>query len=203
MTTALWFRALAALGLYRRLALFERPIDKAADVALPEGLEGRPLVAADAGAYRALRPDQDPEQLAARLAAGHVCFGTWHAGALVSIIWLARGRYHVAYLKRDLALAPDEAFVYDLYTAPDVRHRGATIGGALALRSYAERNGFARLLAAVLPENTAGLGPPRRFGYRPIGVLGFVGLGPWRRHFCRVGRGERVPGSPGAPEPRP
>ena len=44
--------------------------------------------------------------------------------------------------------------------------------------------GYWRLLAAVLPEDRSSLRSWGRVGYRRVGLIGFVGLGPWRRAFC-------------------
>lgn len=198
-----WFRGLAALGLYRRLTLLERRLEgPIPEVPATAGAEGSALAPGDVDAYRALRPEQNPDLFLDRLAAGHLCFATWQDGRIVSASWLACGSYRIDFLDRSLALAPDEACVYDLYTAPDHRRRGATAARGAALIRHARGAGYRRLLAAVLPENQAGFGSPRRFEYRPIGVVGFVGLGRWRRHFCRVHPGEQPPGGAGLPAHR-
>lgn len=199
---SLWFRVLASLALYRRLVLLERSLENPIpEIPAVEGAQGVALTPEDVDAYLQLRPDQDRALFMRRLAAGHWCFATRQGGRVVSASWLARGVYPIDFLGRSLPLAPDEASVYDLYTAPDQRRRGATDARAVALMRAAHQAGYRRLLAAVLPENEAGLGSPRRFGYHPIGVVGFVGLGRWRRHFCRVHPVERRPGAP-PPVPR-
>jgi GNAT superfamily N-acetyltransferase len=200
--TAHVLRLLSRLALYRRLVLFERRLAWPLDgPPLPAGMDARSLAETDLAAYHRFRPDQDGGEIARRLRAGHVCFATWQAGEIVSASWLAVGAYRIDYLGSTLPLASDEACVYDLFTPPGRRQQGATGPRAMALMRWARGAGYRRLLAAVLPEGPAGFALQRRTAYRPIGLVGSVGLGRWRRHFCSVRTGERPPGAADDPPP--
>jgi len=43
----------------------------------------------------------------------------------------------------------------------------------------------AAVLTAVHPENRVGFRPLEKVGTRPVGFIGYVGIGSLRWHFCR------------------
>ena len=195
---AIWFRALARLGVYRRLLLIERRLDQPIpDLPLPASIAMRLLGPDDIPAYLAFRPDQRAEEIAERLARGHWCLAAWRDGRVVSAAWGAPGRAPLEYLDWDLPLAPDEAYSYDLYTAPAARGRGMTPATRAPHLLLARDRGYRRLLATLLPENRRALRTPEQLGYRVIGRLGYVGVGRWRRRFCRLRPGAEPAGGPG------
>lgn len=191
-----WLRALAALGIYRRLVLLERRLDEPIpDTPLPAGVEVRALGPADADAYAAFRPEQGAAELGRRLSEGQWCFAAWHGGRIISAAWGTRDRAWIDYLDRALILGPAEAYSYDLYTDPAYRRAGLTAPTRIPhLRDMRDR-GYRRVLATLLPENIPAWGTPRSVGYRSIGWMGYVGLGPWRHHFCRMEPGGARPAS--------
>jgi hypothetical protein len=193
--SSVWFRLLAKTGIYRRLILGERPLDGLAPevvAVLPFRVE--PLGEAHLDAYRALRPDQDAAEVHRRLEAGHWCVAVWLDEQIIGALWLAGGRARIEYLGRDLELGPDEVYAYDGYTSPVFRGSGASpLRTAWSIR-HASGLGYRRLLATFLPENQPALPLWNRVGYRRLGVIGYVKLGPWRRDFLRIRTGGRPPG---------
>jgi len=181
-----WFAGLAFLRLYRRLVLLERPVEPAV-AAPPAPGSMRVTVVGDEAvdAYLALRPDQSEGDIRRRFAEGHVCFAVWHADRIVHAAWVAAGRAPVEYLSRDLELDPDEVFVFDAFTTPAFRGHGASPLRALAVGQHFAARGFRRVLTAVHPENHTGFRPVEKVGSRRVGLLGYVGIGPWRLHFRR------------------
>ena len=182
----IWFSGLAFLRLYRRLILLERPVDPAVGPP-PATASMRVAVVGDEAieAYLAFRPDQSEEEIRRRLAEGHLCFAVWHVERIVHAAWVAVGRAPIEYLSRELDLDPDEVFVFDAFTTPGFRGHGASPLRALAVGRHFATRGFRRVLTAVHPENRTGFRPVEKVGSRRVGVLGYVGIGPWRRHFRR------------------
>lgn len=192
----LWFGALARAGIYRRLLLAERPLSEPLPEVAPSMAAPVALLAVEQlDAYRAFRPDQDPEEVRRRLGVGQVCMVAWREGRIIGAAWLTARRVRLDYLHRDLELAPDEVFLYDGYTLPAFRGlRASPVRTAWALR-YARDRRYQRLLAAVLPENRSARPLWSRVGYHRLGVIGYVKVGPWRRDFLRLRPGGRPPGT--------
>ena len=182
----LWFKALSFGRIYRRLILLERPLSEAMpDASIPPSIQITVLRDSEISAYLALRPDQGAAKIRCRLAHGQRCFVVWHAGQIVHAAWAATGQAPIEYLSRDLALGPGEVFVFDAYTAPASRGRGASPLRALVLGRYFFTRGCRCVLTAVHPENRAGFRPLEKLGAERVGVIGYLGIGPWRWHFCR------------------
>jgi L-amino acid N-acyltransferase YncA len=138
----------------------------------------------DAHAYRRLRPEQPPEEFARRRAAGALCFAAVEGGRVVGATWAQRGGGWCAYLEREVVLRDDEVYLFD--TLVDPRRRGARIAPAIALAQIdvLRVRGVVRLVATVLPENRASLRARARSGFRICGRMGWIGVGPLRRHFA-------------------
>jgi GNAT superfamily N-acetyltransferase len=185
--SSLWFRGLATLRLYRRLILLENRFDEALpELPLPSGFEVRRLRPDEAPAYAAYRPDQGQSECERRLTAGHWCLATWHEGAIISAVWVARGRGRIDYLEKDIVLGDDEVYAYDLFTAPAARGQRITIATRVFHMRFLREQGYRRVLATYAPQNRATAALRRTLGSRPVGWIGYVGVGPWRRHFCLV-----------------
>lgn len=176
----LWIRALA-VTVYRRLLLF------ALDLASYPGAEGRPdelevgeLDAALIDEYRRMRPDTPAAEVRRRLEAGQTCIFVRRSGAMVSARWIDTRRAEVEYLGLSFALPPGVAHLYDVYTSPQTRR--ARVGRASFPRYVSMLSGIGveRLIVTSLPENRAGVGLIRAAGYRPIGRIGVIRLGPLR-----------------------
>jgi SAM-dependent methyltransferase/ribosomal protein S18 acetylase RimI-like enzyme len=188
---SLWYKVLGET-VYRRLVLFERRLDGPAVDVMPSlpvvfGL----LKETEVDEYVSLRSDSEPAEVRRRLfrkGGEQKCFTVRYEGRLVHVCWVATGRAWIEYLDREVVLAPDEAYLYDGFTAPGFR--GHNISPARS--SYAQRTlrqaGYQRLLATVMPENRRAIPPVERSGYQATGSLGFFRIGPWRRHFGRLDR---------------
>ena len=196
MIRSLWFKGLSCSQTYRRLVLLERMVNQP----LPDVTAARPvrvsvLAEGEIGAYLALRPDQDRAEIRRRLEDGQRCFAVWHDRQIIHVTWAATGRATIEYLTREIALAPDEAYAYDGFTSRAFRGLGVAAVRSVEMIRYFRDRGYRRLLGLVHPENRSAFGPVERVGYRRIGVIGYIGLGPWRRAFCRMDRGASRPGS--------
>ena len=130
--------------------------------------------------YAALRPDVD---VTARLERGDRLLVARREGRIVSSAWLAERRARVEYLNRWLDVPPGALYLYDVFTPPEERARGHY--GAMLDRFLASERPGRRVLAAVLPGPSTGERALARAGFRPVGAVGYVALGRWRRHFER------------------
>ena len=81
-------------------------------------------------------------------------------------------------------------YSYDLYTVPELRGRRITSPTRVPHLRYLREQGYRRSLATLGPLNRSAATLQDAIGYRPIGWIGYVGLGPWRRRFCRMMPGE-------------
>ena len=176
-----WFGALARVGVYRRLVLVElslRPPPPVVEIPLE----------LDYGFLASPRDDDDRT----RLERGDRCFAAWQDGRIVSSRWIANGRAHVAYLDRWIDVADDDVYLSETWTAQPLRGRGVSGAAGTRLAAVLAAEGKRRIVAAVLPENTGGRRAYEKAGYLPVGRIGFVKLGPWRRDFSsRDGRPAR------------
>ena len=177
----LWFRALGELG-YKRQLVTELllPADPI-DAFRPPDAEARFLSDTDLDAYATLRGASD--EASERLARGERCFGIWLAGRLVSTRWLAPGTARLTYLDRAAALGPSDVYFHDVYTAPEHRRRGLSRFAAVVLPELLAAEGARRIVGVLEPENRAGIAANEMAGYRIVGRVGYVKLGPFGRDF--------------------
>lgn len=181
----LWFKILGET-VYRRAELMERSLvepRRAPTVAVT--VEIAQLGEDEIDDYMKLRPDVDPAAVRARLTAGQRCFVARHDGHIIHASWSATGQAWIDYLEREIQLAPDEVYVYETYSAPAFRGRNVgTLRSACDTQFFRDA-GYRRALAVVMPENASGMYWLKKCGYRRIGVVGYVKVGPWRWDFCR------------------
>jgi GNAT superfamily N-acetyltransferase len=190
----LWFRGLARLRLYRALVLTERRLaEPLPDLPVPAGLTVRRLTPDDVTAYAAFRPEQGRSECDRRLAEGQWCFATWRGAEIVSAAWGVGLWARIEYLEWKIQLGPDEVYSYDLYTAPDLRGSGLTAATRVPHLRYLREQGYRRALATLGPQNRPAATLQDAIGFRAIGWIGYVGLGPWRRSFCRMRPGAKGP----------
>jgi RimJ/RimL family protein N-acetyltransferase len=180
---SLWFHILGET-FYRRVVLFERPLSDpipSASAATP--VEISLLKPSDVDEYVAFHPGLDAAKVRDRLDHGGKCFISRHQGSIVNACWTAEGSVWIDYLECSIQLAPDEAYVYNNYTDPRFRGRNiSAVRAAVMLRHFREL-GYRRLVAVVVPENKAAFRSPDKAGYRPIGLIGYIKIGPWRHDF--------------------
>jgi hypothetical protein len=136
-------------------------------------------------AYLAFRPEQSGAEIRTRLSRGYRCFAAWHDQRIVHAAWGATQRAPIDYLSHEIELSPDEVFVFDSFTALASRGRNLSPLRAVVMGRHYHEQGFRRVLTAVHPENRVGFRPLEKVGTRPVGLIGYVGIGPLRWHFCR------------------
>jgi RimJ/RimL family protein N-acetyltransferase len=184
-----WIRVLSAARIYRRLVVIERPLSEPLqDISVDVPVRVRVLTGSEVSAYMTLRPDQNVTEVRRRLDEGQRCFAVWHESEIIHASWAVERRATVDYLSAEFALAPDEVYAYGGFTALAFRGRGASAARILAMAAYFRDRGCRRLLSTVLPENGSSFRAWARVGYRRVGLIGFVGLGPWRHAFYRTER---------------
>ena len=199
MIKRLWFGGLARARIYRRLILREQPLSQSVpDLSARVPVCVSLLATGEIDDYMAFRPEQSPAEIRRRLDEGHQCFVVWHDRRIIHATWAVTERAAIAYLSTELALAPDEVYVHDAFTSPAFRGLGASPARLREMMRYYRDRGYRCLLGAVLPENRASLRLSEGVGgYRHIGMIGYVGLGPWRHVFCRIERDASPPGRAG------
>ena len=182
----LWFAALGSACIYRRLVLLARPLSKSApEIAAPSPIRIAVLAPEEIDAYLAFRPEQTGAEIRRRFSRGHLCFAAWHDRQIVHAAWGATQRAPIDYLSREIELGPDEVFIFDAFTAPASRGRNLSPLRALAMGRHYSDLGYCRVLTAVHPENRTGFRPLEKLGTQPVGLIGYIGIGPLRWHFCR------------------
>jgi SAM-dependent methyltransferase len=184
----LWIKLLGELG-YRRMLLVERSMDERlwfppSRISVTVGL----LREGEVDEYAAFYPGADPVEIRRRLHAGHRCFTVRHRGRLAHAAWVATGRLWIEYLRRHWYLAADEAYVYQAFTAPSYRNLRLSAARAAEDTRVLREEGYRRAFAMVWPEDVAAVRHTVNGGFRPVGVIGYVKLGPWRRDFTKLDR---------------
>ncbi len=189
---AIWFTILGELC-YRRVEIREYVLDKADDNDHNAAkLSIDQLNAADIEQYNAFRKPSDPDSAQRRMSAGHRCFIARHTDKIVCASWGATRNARSGYLSAPIALTSDEAYTYDLFTAPEWRRRGIAIAVTRALHNFYRAEGKRRVLRVIVPENYAAI--TGTLGYHSIGRMGFLGIGRFRLNFCRMNAGKLAPG---------
>jgi hypothetical protein len=181
--------------LYRRVILMERPLhEPIAEVmsALPVVIDR--LKPTDIEEYVRFRLGTDPLLIRRRLSMGQCAFVARHDARIVHAGWTTTKQAWIDFLAREITLAPDEVYQYESFTAPGFRGNNLAAMRITAMLHHFQKAGYRRMIAVVVPESTAAFRPLEKTGYRPFGMLGYVRLGPWRRHFCRVSRHALPPG---------
>jgi len=187
---AVFVKSLQELRVYRRLGLFEVPLEPRPPRAEPTaaGIRVRALSESpdDLAAYAALRPDAPPGEALDRLRRGDRCFVAVLDGHVVSSVWVATCVARIDYLGCELELGPESAYAYDGYTLPGLR--GLDVGSwrTELMKAELRTQGCRRLLSLQLAENRSQDRRSTRRGYRPLGVVGWYGIGSWRRFFVRI-----------------
>jgi hypothetical protein len=125
---------------------------------------------------------------------GQCAFVARHDARIVHAGWTTTKQAWIDFLAREITLAPDEVYQYESFTAPGFRGNNLAAMRITAMLHHFQKAGYRRMIAVVVPESTAAFRPLEKTGYRPFGMLGYVRLGPWRRHFCRVSRHALPPG---------
>lgn len=184
----LWFKLLGET-VYRRMWLFERPLDAPVAESSVDGDVEFGLVRPDELAQcLSLRPGGNIDEYEQRLGRGEWCYVARRSGRVVGQVWVARRSAWIGYLGRRFDLGADDYYLYEVVVDPGVRGRG--VGGALFAYVYRELAGAgaARAVFAVNLDNRAGLRAFGRNGERRFALLGRVGRWHVRYDFSRVSK---------------
>jgi RimJ/RimL family protein N-acetyltransferase len=193
----LWFGLLGQI-VYRRLALLELSLEEPlAEVGWRLAVDVVELGEAELVEYLRFRRQFDVAEVRRRLADGQRCLIARHRGRPVHVAWFTRGRLTSKYLGRDIPLSATEAATWGTFTASEVRGRGVGSAVRAMMARELREAGYRRLISVIQPENAPSLRLAEKLGYRRIGTIGYVGVGPRRRYFCRVRDGARPPGGYG------
>jgi SAM-dependent methyltransferase/GNAT superfamily N-acetyltransferase len=174
--------AILARTVYRRLIVLERSLDESVpklEAQIPVTIDL--LQPDEAAEYVRFHPILTLAEVQRRLAAGHWCFVVRHEGAMVHAGWAVAGRAWIDYLGCELPLGAGEAYQYGSYTTPAYRGRDLAGARVAMMARWLNARGYRRLLAAVLPENWTAFRPLEKVGYRPVGWIGVVRVGRWRK----------------------
>jgi hypothetical protein len=193
----LWIKTLRGVGAARWELLWEHPLDiPLVDVTPKVPVQIEVLDKTHGMEYLKFRPDAIVADIDQRLASGQWCFIARHQGRIVHADWIATGRVWLAYLARELPLAPDEVYSYDSFTTPEFRGQSIAPARSVYMQRAMQKAGYRRVVAMTLPDNQVVTRLNERLGARRLGIIGYVQLGLWRWHFCRIRWGARPPGSP-------
>jgi hypothetical protein len=182
----LFFGALA-VTFYRRLVVYERPLDRTPPAPpAPPGASFHLLSVSQLDAYRRLRPDTPAEEIERRLARGDRCFAVSLDGAVVSTRWQSCERAEFEYLGMSFPLGSGLAYAYDGFTEDGIRGSGLSTLAAAHMGQQLRGEGYRSLLSALLPENEGGRRLLTGLGGRPVGTVGCLRLGPVRVPLRRL-----------------
>lgn len=183
----LLIKGLQELQLYRRLELVDVPLEPRPMRLGPEAaaltareLECRPL---DLRACRDLRPDVPSREVRSRLERGERCYVVEHDGRILSAVWTTTGPVRLDYLRCEVQLAAPDVYGYDSFTLPSRRGEDLASLRSELMKERMRSAGCRRLIATQLPENVNQGRRAVRFGDRPLGMIGWFGIGRWRRIF--------------------
>jgi hypothetical protein len=181
-----WWRGLG-VTVYRRVVFFTREVAASASVP-PSDLELSVayLVPGEVDDYLRFRPEVPAAEVDRRLAGGQRCVIVRHNGSIVSSRWVSTGLAEVPYLELVFELPGGVAYTYDVYTSEALRGRKLTGASRSHYESLVADEGVTTLLGTAWPENPAGLRMVRAAGYRPIGTVGSLRLGPLRIPVRRI-----------------
>ena len=197
----LTFRALMHSG-YRSAGWFVRPLGtpaKPVEARRPARIEE--LTASDAEAYVAFQPDLTVAEFLSRLETGHRCWVAFVDGRPASVVWVAVERVRIDFFSRTLLFDKGEIYLYNAYTDP--ANRGQHLQPLLisTILSRYQAAGFVRAFSLIGLHNRPKITVCERAGFRRLGYIGQVRLGPFRRDFFRGRRDELDDGVTRLPRP--
>ncbi|HWI50862.1 MAG TPA: GNAT family N-acetyltransferase [Symbiobacteriaceae bacterium] len=104
---------------------------------------------------------------------GDVCYGAWLNGVCVHHSWVTRGDTYIGETKSYLAIGPDEAYIYDCFTAGECRGMGIFPAVLSHVASALFGTGVTRVWIAVEEENRSSLKAIQKGGFRFAGEILF------------------------------
>lgn len=193
-------RALARAGI-RRAVLYERMIPE-----LDQGATGSfsHRWVEHAGVRElAEASGRDAAEQLARIARGERCLATFEDERPVAFRWVATGTAEIPFLRIRARLPADTVWVYDSWTDPTRRGRGAATAATHALGAALRAEGSRRTLAIVMRGNRPGASAVLRAGYHPLGTITTLRTRRGRLVRFRRGRARGSERPPAGSELRP
>jgi L-amino acid N-acyltransferase YncA len=177
---------LRALYVHRRLVVMCRP----ADLQVPTVGAGLPvsiglLQEREVDEYAAFYPWTAPAEASKRLREGQLCFVARYEGRLVAADWASTESTYSRDLYRTFPLQPGDVYTYEIYILPELRRQRVATAIKVEILRHFRAAGCRRFLNLISPDNHASLHTNEKLGYRQVGLVGYSGLGPFRRHFAR------------------
>lgn len=166
---------------YRRMVLVERELSPPApSPGAPKAARIGPVAfPEDLDAVVNFRPGLSKTRVMERAERGDSCFAIRIDGAMAHAGWIATERAWVEYLHRHLLLGRRDIYIYDSYTAPELRQHHLTEARNGYVSEYYRSKGYRRSVGLVAIENKPGLAVVRALGYRSVGSYSSVGLSRW------------------------
>lgn len=151
----------------------------------PDGASCTLLTAAEEPGLSEIDPRMSPGEIRRRLAEGQECVVGWVDGTLAYYRWQSTEAVYVPHIRKTLHPCAGDVIVLDVFTSPRFRGRGI---GEFASRQALARSramGLRRALWLVAWWNVPALHIARHPDHRRcMGTVGYVNLGPFRRHFA-------------------
>jgi RimJ/RimL family protein N-acetyltransferase len=154
---------------------------------LPPGVEIEELPASAGQVERAVAPLPEVHRfgIAARIAAGDVCWVARVAGEVIYQMWVSIGSTYSYTLDRHFPLAPTDTVEFGAYTVP--AYRGQSIHSAVVSQVLVRlrERGMKRIIALMEADNQIALRMPRKLGLATVGFAAFIEIAGVRFHFMR------------------
>lgn len=112
-----------------------------------------------------------------RWSRGHVCYGAWVGSACVHHSWVTWTDAKVGEVHGRLILGPQEAYVYDCFTAASCRGQGIFPAVLAYVGRLLTGEGVTRIWIAVEDENRSSVKAIGRAGFQPVGEIRYRRLG--------------------------
>lgn len=137
-----------------------------ADPANGRGLRFVEATPQDAAAYEKHIATDSARTFAARLGPGMHCFLAMDGTRIVHATWVTTVAAWTRELRAYLVPPPRHAYIYESYTTPEARGRGAYPFVLANIVGWAKGNGLERLWVAVEADNAASLRAVEKAGFR-------------------------------------
>lgn len=153
----------------------------------PQNDSVRLLTEEDAPLYYALQPQYyAPGVFEARIRYGEQCFGVFVDGRLAHTGWATVKPNYAPYLRRELIPRPGDVILFNNYTHPDYRKHGLAVTRTNYLLQYYRAQGYTAATGLVAVENWVGLQVASNVGFKGIGLVGCLRLGPFQWDWARA-----------------
>jgi RimJ/RimL family protein N-acetyltransferase len=131
--------------------------------------------------YVQLQPEVEESRIRDRFRHGHTCFAARYEERLVAVAWATPHRIHMSYVSFVRPLPDKCIYFYESFTDPNYRNRSIQTALCTHMMRYFAGKGFLRVIAGVVPENMSSRRKNEKCGFRPLEMIRFVRLGPYRR----------------------